>query len=189
MSNENYHTKLVSILKGCLRGKRKSQRALYELYYAYGMSIALRYSNDREESVEILNDAFMKVFINLEKFDLTKPFKPWFRKILVNCSINRFNANQRRIKEENIEYGEGANTPEDILSGISYDEIVEMVRKLSPAYRTVFNLYVIEGYKHEEIAEMLNISVGTSKSNLSKAKQNLRGILKDFFQEDYAGTK
>ena len=78
---------------------------------------------------------------------------------------------------------------EDILSHISYNEILELIRKLSPGYRTVFNLYVIEGYKHEEIAAMLNISVGTSKSNLAKAKKNLRIILKEYFLEDYERSK
>ena len=78
---------------------------------------------------------------------------------------------------------------EDILSHISYNEILELIRKLSPGYRTVFNLYVIEGYKHEEIAAMLNISVGTSKSNLAKAKKNMRIILKEYFLEDYERSK
>ncbi len=78
---------------------------------------------------------------------------------------------------------------EDILSHISYNEILGLIRKLSPGYRTVFNLYVIEGYKHEEIAAMLNISVGTSKSNLAKAKKNMRIILKEYFLEDYERSK
>jgi len=78
---------------------------------------------------------------------------------------------------------------EDILSHITYNEILELIRKLSPGYRTVFNLYVIEGYKHEEIAAMLNISVGTSKSNLAKAKKNMRIILKEYFLEDYERSK
>jgi len=78
---------------------------------------------------------------------------------------------------------------EDILSHISYKEILELIRKLSPGYRTVFNLFVIEGYKHEEIAAMLNISVGTSKSNLAKAKKNMRIILKEYFLEDYERSK
>ena len=81
------------------------------------------------------------------------------------------------------------SSDEDILSHISYNEILELIRKLSPGYRTVFNLYVIEGYKHEEIAAILNISVGTSKSNLAKAKKNMRIILKEYFLEDYERSK
>ena len=158
-------------------------------YYSYGMSICMRYGQSREEAVEILNDGFMNIFSNIKKFDLTRPFKPWLRRILINASINRFR------KEQKIQWGREplqANdheATEEILSGISYQEIITMVQKLSPAYRTVFNLYVIEGYKHEEIAEMLNISVGTSKSNLARAKQNLRDLLREFFQEDYERQK
>ena len=81
------------------------------------------------------------------------------------------------------------SSPDEILSGISYQEILDMIRKLSPAYRTVFNLFVIEGYKHEEIANMLDISVGTSKSNLSKAKKHMQLILKEYFMEDFGQTK
>lgn len=189
MSDPNHDKELKTVLSGCLNGKRKSQRTLYQMYYAYGMSICIRYAGDREEAVEILNDAFMKVFINLNKFDITKPFKPWLRRILINCSINNYKVRQKRVFEEDISKGEDHHGADEILSGISYQEIVEMIQKLSPAYRTVFNLYVIEGYKHEEIAEMLNISVGTSKSNLAKAKQNLREILKNYFSEDYVRTK
>jgi len=152
------------------------------------MSICLRYSDDRDEAVELLNEAFMKIFINLKKFDLSKPFTPWLRKILINTCINNF----RKKKIEftaNLEDIQNHNTSEDVLSGISYQEILEMVRKLSPAYRAVFNLYVIEGYKHEEIASMLKISVGTSKSNLAKAKNNMRIILREYFQEDYEQSK
>ena len=130
----------------------------------------------------------MKIFKNLKSYDFAKPFKPWLRKIIVNTCINNF----RKKKIEftvGLEEVDSHTIANDILSGISYQEILDMIRKLSPAYRAVFNLYVIEGYKHEEIAEMLDISVGTSKSNLFKAKKHLRLILKDFFQEDYEQTK
>ena len=130
----------------------------------------------------------MKIFSNLEKFDLSKPFKPWLRKVLINTCINNFRKKKIRVTEElneSINYSAG----DEVLSGISYKEILEMIRKLSPAYRTVFNLYVIEGYKHEEIANMLDISIGTSKSNLSKAKKNMQLILKDYFLEDVGQAK
>ena len=159
------------------------------MFYAYGMSICIRYAGDREEAVEILNEGFMKIFENLRKFDLSLPFKPWFRRVLVNCAINNFKWKQRKFREEKIDQVPEDTGSEDILSGISYQEIIDMIQKLSPAYRTVFNLYVIEGYKHEEIADMLGISVGASKSNLSKAKANLREILKEFFREDYVRPK
>lgn len=148
------------------------------------MSICLRYSDNREEAVELLNEAFMKIFTNLKRFDFSKPFKPWFRKILINTCINNFNK-KKIIFSTELDEAKNHSSSDEILSGISYQEILVMIRKLTPSYRTVFNLYVIEGYKHEEIANMLGISVGTSKSNLSKAKRNLQLILKEYFKEDY----
>ena len=130
----------------------------------------------------------MKIFTNVRKFDLSKPFKPWLRKVIVNTCINNFRKKKIEFATD-LEEAKDQFHPEDILSGISYQEIVDMIRKLSPAYRAVFNMYVIEGYRHDEIAEMLNISVGTSKSNLSKAKKQMQKILKDFFHEDYERTK
>lgn len=162
---------------------------LYQHFYNYGMSISLRYASNRDEAAEILNDAFMKIFSNLAKFDLTKPFKPWLRKILVNTAINHYHKKQREIQVEEMQIAKNESDSEKILSGISYQEVIGLLQKLPPAYRTVFNLYVIEGYSHEEISGMLNIATGTSKSNLFKAKEQLKLILSNYFEADYAGTK
>lgn len=164
---------------------RESQKMLYYEFYAYGMSICLRYTDDREEAAEVLNDGFMKIFQNVAKFDLKRPFKPWLRKILVNTAINHYHQKQRAMKAEKLENARLAAQEENVLTGISYQEIIEMLRKLPPAYRTVFNLYVIEGYKHDEIASMLGITAGTSKSNLFKARESLKKILKHFFETDH----
>lgn len=142
------------------------------------MSITLRYADSRDEAATILNDAFVKVFTNFDKYDSDREFKPWLRRIIINTAINHYHSNSDQRKLNKVDFSENKlRSDERILSGISYDEIIEMVQKLSPAYRTVFNLYVIEGYKHREIAEMLNIAVGTSKSNLARAKENLQSIL------------
>ena len=153
------------------------------------MSISLRYAGSRDEASEILNDAFMKIFTNLKSFDLRKPFKPWLRKILVNTAINHYHKQQRQMQLEEMANARNESDGEKILSGISYQEVIALLQRLPGAYRTVFNLYVIEGYSHEEIANMLNIAVGTSKSNLHKAKEQLKGILSDYFENDYAGTR
>lgn len=177
------------LLKGCLRNQRESQKLLYQHFYGYGMSICLRYAGNRDDASAILNDGFMKIFENLKKFDLSKPFKPWLRKILINTAIDHYHRKQKMIQTESVENAGNQSDTEKILSGISYQEVVTLIQKLPPAYRTVFNLHVIEGYSHEEIAGMLNIAVGTSKSNLFKAKEQLKIILADFFESDYAGTK
>lgn len=187
MEEQVEHIKLL--LEGCLRAHRESQKRLYQHYYNYGMSISLRYANDRDEASEILNDAFMKTFTNLKSFDLSKPFKPWFRRILVNTAINYFHKKQREMPTEDVQKAKNESDSEKILSGISYQELITLLQKLPPAYRTVFNLHVIEGYTHEEIGAMLNITAGTSKSNLFKAKEQLKLILNDFFAADYAGTR
>lgn len=169
---------LNEIIKGCWKRHRKSQKELYKMFYAYGMSIALRYTDSREEAAEVLNDAFMKVFDNIKSFDLERPFKPWLRRIVINTAINHFHKHKKDLELVELDLtGSKAVSEEVIISGISYGEIVDMVQQLTPAYRTVFNLYVIENFTHEEIADVLGISVGTSKSNLSKAKRNLRSIL------------
>jgi RNA polymerase sigma factor (sigma-70 family) len=173
------HTQVSDdIIEGCRKGKRSSQKELYELFYAYGMSITLRYADTREQAAGVLNDAFMKVFEHIRKYDRNRPFKPWFRQILVNTAINHYHRNNRNRDDPNMAISQqNLAVEETITSSISYEEIIGMVQQLSPAYRTVFNLYVIEGFTHEEIAGMLGISAGTSKSNLAKAKRNLRAIL------------
>lgn len=174
---------MENIIDGCRKRRRKSQKKLYKKYYAYGMSITLRYAESRNEAAEILNDAFMKVFSNIESYDSNKPFKPWLRRIIINTAINQYHKTKkhRQLQELDLSQNGVHKKEEHIISGISYDEIIEMVQQLTPAYRTVFNLHVIEGFKHKEIAEMLDIAVGTSKSNLAKAKRNLQSILEKNF--------
>lgn len=172
-----------SIIKGCRKNSRYSQKRLYKMYYAYGMSITLRYAKSRDEAAQILNDAFMKVFTNIKSYNTNRPFKPWLRQIIINTAINHFHKTVKRngrlqsLSTKNEEL----SVNETVTAGIAYREIIEMVQQLTPAYRTVFNLYVIEGYKHREIAKKLGISTGTSKSNLSKAKRNLQSMLEKHF--------
>lgn len=166
------------IIKGCRKRHRKSQKELYEMYYAYGMSITLRYADTRNEAAAILNDAFMKVYDNIKEYNLNRPFKPWFRRILINTAINHYHKTKKEKERPVVDLQENSiSEDESIISGITYREMIEMVQLLSPVYRTIFNLYVIEGYTHKEIARKLHIAEGTSKSNLFKAKQNLRSIL------------
>jgi len=161
-------------IKLCLQNDRKAQKELYRLYYAYGMSIGIRYVKSEQEAIEILNDSFMKVFANLKKYALDKPFKPWFRKIVVNTALNHMKKNYKLDLQTELDEAKHISSREDILSRIGYQELISLVQSLSAAYRTVFNMYVIDGYKHEEISNELGISIGTSKSNLSKARVILK---------------
>ena len=141
------------------------------------MSICFRYVNDKEEAQYIFNNAFLKVFENVHKYDERLDFKPWFKTIMANTAINHIKKMNKFKVETSSEAITNIPTKEDILSKLSFDEIVATIQSLSVSYRTVFNMYVLDGFKHEEIAKKLGISIGTSKSNLSRAKGKLREII------------
>lgn len=140
---------------------------------------------NREEAVEVLNDAFLKVFSNIKQFDTVRPFKPWLRRILINESINAVKKKARKFEEEQLDEAMDYGSKDEISSEISYLEIVGMIQQLPLQYQTVFNLHVMEGFTHEEIGDMLNIKPGTSKSNLFKAKDKLKTILRAYLEKDY----
>ena len=175
--NPELGIQVENLLKGCLKNDRQSQKMFYEHFYAYGMSICLRYTSSRSEATEVLNEAFMKVFTKLEMYDVQKSLKGWIRRIMINTSIDYYRQNHRYTESEDINDAVHISAPETTLSNLSYNEIINEIQELTPAYRNVFNLYVIDGYKHEEIAEQLGISVGTSKSNLSRARAILQNRL------------
>ncbi|MEB2783052.1 RNA polymerase sigma factor [Algoriphagus persicinus] len=167
------------IWQGLIGKNRKDQEVLYRLYYSYGMSICLRYNTNREGAKEILHDGFMVLFTDPKKFNPELPFKPWFRKVLVNLCINYYKKHQRQGHETGFEFiPESKDSQPSALDDMQYDELAQLIQRLPTAYRTVFNLYILDGYNHEEIAKMLGISIGTSKSNLSRAREKLRELLK-----------
>ena len=174
----DYNKTLETLLDGCRLGNPKSQELLYRQFYGYAMSVCLRYSHTHDEAVEIVNDGFIKVFNHVEKVDLTKSFKNWLRKIMVNTALDFYRQNRKHYNHDDIQETEYHITDgQDASADLSYQELLGIVQRLSPAYRTVFSLFVIDGYSHAEIAEMLNISIGTSKSNLARARINLREML------------
>ncbi|MCB0574941.1 MAG: sigma-70 family RNA polymerase sigma factor [Saprospiraceae bacterium] len=169
---------LEKVLLGCRKGDRNSQRSLYEHFYGYAMSICLRYSGSRDEAVEVLNDAFLKVFAGLDKYDPTFPFRTWLRRILINAAIDYYRKHHKTLVFLELKAAEHLADEEAPLPVIDPDEdMLPILRELSPSYRLVFNLYVMEEYKHHEIAELLGISVSTSRSNLVRAIENLRALL------------
>ena len=183
MTNQNENIYLL--LNGCRSNNRHSQQQMYELLKDYAMRICFRYLTTHEEAEEVMNEGFVKLFKHIHQFEENRhdqviaALKGWFRRILVNTCIDQLRKtssflNGHTLKEAH-EYI--ADVGESGLDKLSYKEIIASVRQLSPAYRTVFNLFVIEGLSHEEISKQLGISVGSSKSNLSKARENLRKIL------------
>lgn len=172
---------IAEILNACMQQKRDAQKALYKKYHAYCLSITLRYAESREDAVEMMNDGFLKIFTYIKTFDFERPFRPWMRRIIINSTLDHLKKHQRKLEEIEMEAGLRELVQATQEDHMNYEEMLEMVRELPTAYRTVFNLHAIEGYKHEEIAEMLGINVGTSKSNYFKAKQKLQVQLKKYF--------
>ena len=175
-------TEPEALLHGCRNGNRKSQELLYKQCYGYAMSVCLRYTRTRDEAIEVLNDGFLKVFTKTEKYDPGKSFKGWLRRIMINSALDHYRRQAKHYFHEDVEAAADVHATDTVLGHLAHNELIELVQRLSPAYRLVFNLYVIDGFAHEEIAQQLGISVGTSKSNLARAREQLRNMLK---QEGY----
>ena len=158
------------------------------MFYGKMKAVCMRYTRDSDQANDVLQEGFLKVFNNLDKYTGVGTFEGWMRRIMVNLSIDRY----RRLKHDLVLLGEqndienwGGETDEetedsgenDEIYDITPEQIIDAMQQLTPAYRTVFNLYVYEDYTHQDIAEALGISVGTSKSNYAKAKKNMRKLL------------
>lgn len=171
-------------IQGCVLNDRLSQKRIYTSFYNYAMSICSIYTTNHEDSVEILNDGFLKVFKEIYRYqpayaDHVLSFKGWLRKIILYTSIDHFRKNHkyRFTKELDNEVAWQSAEGEDALDRISYNEIVRSMQKLTPGYRIIFNLFIIENFSHEEISKQLGISIGTSKSNLARGRKQLQKIL------------
>jgi RNA polymerase sigma factor (sigma-70 family) len=162
------------LIQKAKKGDQKSVEMLYRHFYGYAMSIALRYSNSRDEACEIVNDSFMKVFDKLAQHDENSSFKAWFRRILVNTSIDYYRKNVKYYSAMEIEKAESESYEPEVISQLSREDILGILRSLPDMLRMVFNMYEIEGYSHSEIAEQLGIPASTSRTYLARAKQKLR---------------
>lgn len=178
---------LQALIAGCLKGDRRSQQAIHKMFYGKMKAVCMRYTRDSDQAMDIVQEGFLKVFTNLEKYSGVGSLEGWIRRIMVNLAIDRF----RKLKNDFILLGENQsvedfegeadeeeeNNGEDEIYDITPEQIIDAMQQLSPAYRTVFNLYVYEDYTHQDIAEALGISVGTSKSNYAKARKNMKKLL------------
>lgn len=172
-------------IQGCVLNDRLSQKKIYTSFYNYAMSICSIYTTNYEDSVEILNDGFLKIFKEIYRYqpayaDHILSFKGWLRKIMLYTSIDHFRKNHKhRFTKELDNEAIWLSTNEDALDRISYNEILSAMQKLTPGYRIIFNLFIIENFSHEEISKRLGISIGTSKSNLARGRKQLQKILLD----------
>lgn len=176
---------LNDIIQGCAKRKRKSQQEFFKYFYGKMKAICKRYARDGDEAEDIVQEGFIKVFENLYKYEVTGSIEGWVRRIFVNTAIDHYRKNKNKfniedegnIKDESYE----EQTEDSSYGNIRPDDILEAMEELSPAYKTVFNLYAIENYTHQEIAEILDINIGTSKSNYAKAKAKMKSILQEKF--------
>ncbi len=180
----NYFYEESDLIKGSLDGDRKIQEALYNQYAPKMYAVCLRYSKNADEAQDLLQDGFIKVFNNLDKYRGEGSFEGWIRRIFVNTSIEQFRkfANQQKfVDSEDLVVEDKAF---NALDSLAEKDIINLIQDLSPGYKQVFNMYVIEGYSHKDIAEALGINEGTSKSQLARAKAMLQKMIKEKIKEN-----
>lgn len=166
------------LVKQCCRGNSKAQKELYERYSSQMLSVCRRYLYSLQDAEEVLSNAFVKVFTKIDQFDGSGALGGWIRRIMINESLNfiRYKKNLFvEVEEENHQ----SFSHQPLHDEMNADYLLEMIADLPMGYRTVFNLYAIEGYNHREIGEMLEISENTSKSQLSKARKQLQKRLEE----------
>lgn len=165
------------IIEGCIDEDRKCQQQLYQYFAPKMMGVCMRYSKDQNEAEDILQDAFVKVFTNIHKYQPFGPFEGWVRRIFVNTAIEYYRQRKKYVISELEIENEEFEYREDVLDKLAAEEILALMKKMPDGYRVVFNMYAIEGYSHKEIAEQLDISIGTSKSQYSRARTFLQKLL------------
>ncbi|MHA7101080.1 RNA polymerase sigma-70 factor (ECF subfamily) [Roseivirga pacifica] len=169
----------IELIQKCIKGNLKAQRELYDRYAAKLMPMAMRYAKSQEDAEDILQDAFIKIFNSLESFRKEAQFLTWMKRIVINTAINH---NRKKLYQQpmlDIEKTPLHVEKELVISQLHFSELMAMFQKLPVGCRTVFNLYAIEGYAHKEIAEMLEISEGTSKSQFARARTLLKQMIEE----------
>jgi len=180
----NHNISESDLINGCVKGDRIMQEELYNRFAGKMYAVCLRYSNNSDDAQDLLQEGFIKVYRNLHRFRAEGSFEGWIRRIFVNSSIEHFRKKSLlAVKVSEKEENEIENDDISALDALAERDIIRLIQELSPGYRTIFNLYVVEGYSHKEIAEMLNISEGTSKSQLARARGILQKKITQFLSD------
>lgn len=182
---------ITHIIQGCIKREYRYQRIVYDRYKGYALKIVFRYIYRYEKAVDVVNDSFVKLFNNFTKFepgsdaDNEKKLLGWFKKILVNTAIDELRRGSMLPEIGGIpeHVWEIKDTSQDAEQLLLYKDLIILIKELPPSYRVVFNLYVIDGYSHTEIADMMKTSIGTSKSSLSRARMLLQNNIKKMEEE------
>ena len=165
------------LIEGCIDNRRDAQYELYNLLSGKMFAVCLRYARNREAAEDLLQEGFVKVFNNIEKFRSEGSFEGWVRRIIVNTAIEHYRKSTKMYSIINVEEVEMDVPWTDNGDVLQLEDLTNLINKLSPGYRTIFNMYVVEGYSHKEISDILGITESTSRSNLVKARQKLRELL------------
>ncbi|MEI6346412.1 MAG: RNA polymerase sigma factor [Bacteroidota bacterium] len=166
------------LIDGCLNNDRKAQKLLYEKYSSKMFGVCMRYAKSKEEAEDILSDSFVQIFVKLSSFKREGSFEGWIRRIVVNTSITAYRNNLKfNLNDEISEVHQLSDDSETAIDLLNVQQIKSVIQQMPDGYRMIFNLYVIEGYNHREIAELIGINEGTSKSQFSKAKKWLQNRL------------
>lgn len=166
------------LLQNCLQGDRKAQRQLYDRFSRTMMGVCLRYSENRQMAEDVLQDGFIQVFQKLETFKGEGSLEGWIRRIMVNTALNHFrHLKKQPLNMEILPEDSGSEVQQSAIEQMSAKELVQMIQSMPEGYRTVFNMYAIEGFNHKEIGQLLGISAGTSKSQYSRAKIHLQKMI------------
>lgn len=165
-------SEIKKIIKGCLAGNRRDQELLYRRHASRLYAVCLQYSGNEEEARDILQEGFIKIFENLESYKFEGSFEGWMRRITVNTALEKYRSRFNLYRVDDIDLIPEPDAEPDTTdwAGLDAADLLGIIMELPPKYRVVFNLYAIEGYSHKEISKMVNISEGTSKSNLARAR-------------------
>jgi RNA polymerase sigma factor (sigma-70 family) len=179
------------LIERCINKDRQAQKYLFEKYSTLFLGICIRYVKNRDEAEDVLQEGFIKIFRNIKEYKAFGSFEGWMKKIIINTSITHINRNLKHQYHSDIDDIKEISVEEEYFEECDFtgEELLNVIQSLSDGYKTVFNLYAIEGYKHKEIAEMLNIDVNTSKSQYSRAKKIIQNKLEELKEIKYDKTK
>ena len=184
MSQKKFLNSIDKIIKGCVAGNIKYQEMLYKQLSGKMFAVCLRYAKDYTEAEDILQEGFIKVFEKINQFKFKGSFEGWVRRIIVNTALDKYRKqNILQTVDDISKYSEDFNY-DDVISKITSKDLLKFIHELTPKYKVVFISYAIEGYSHKEISDMLGISVGTSKSNLSRARQILQDKINKYYTDE-----
>ena len=189
MQFQIYRARETDLIDGCRRNNRAAQKALYDRMAGKMMAVCCRYVKDRMEAEDILVTSFTKVFERIDQFKGDGSFEGWVRRIVVNESLSYLRKNKTMYLETDLENADREGSQQALDTDLEAEDLLRMIAELPPGYKMVFNLYAIDGFSHQEIAEQIGITESTSKSQLSRARMHLQAKLQKLEESMYAKLK